>query len=337
MITLIFKSTPNLNTGITHLFKKLMQNLESLMKKANIVLITSSLLSTGLPLISYAEENPPTSSKKHAIEAIETIDVDKTNRYYKDLDQDGVKDQYDHCLNTLLGAEVNQFGCEVDNDKDGVVDRIDRCLNTALGVQVNRFGCENDEDQDGVPDSKDKCPGTPKGTTVDAHGCEIIDTDHDKVDDRVDECLDTPLNEEVNRHGCKPHEYVLTNIIFQTFSHDIQESQRPILKKDAALLSNLKEDEVVLITGHTDSVGTEDLNLRLSWRRANSAKQFIINELGHLEQKVYINGYGETSPIADNDTEEGRQANRRIELKVIKLDELPSDATLVLPPEMIRK
>lgn len=307
------------------------------MKKINIALLTSSLISVGLSLPSYAEDKASNEVLTHAIEAITTYDVKKTTNYYQDLDQDGVKDQYDHCLNTLFGAPVNQNGCEIDNDKDGVVDRIDQCLNTALGVAVNRFGCENDEDEDGVPDSKDKCPGSPKGATVDAHGCEIIDTDHDQVDDRVDECLDTPLNGTVNRHGCEPHEYVLTNIIFQTYSHDIQESQRPILRKDAALLSNLKENEVVLITGHTDYIGSDDLNLRLSWRRANSAKNFIVNELDHLQQKVYINGYGESRPIADNSTEEGRQENRRIELKVINIDELPNNATLTLPSEMTRR
>jgi OOP family OmpA-OmpF porin len=307
------------------------------MKKIKIALVISSLSTTCLSLPSYAKEAEQEKPLTHAIESLTSYDVKTTTDYYKDLDQDGVKDQYDHCLNTLFGVAVNQLGCEIDNDKDGVVDRIDQCLNTALGVVVNQFGCENDEDADGVPDSKDKCPGTPKGIRVDAHGCEIVDIDHDNVNDNIDECLDTPLNGTVNRHGCEPHEYVLTNIVFQTYSHDIQESQKLILRKDAAMLSNLKEDEVVLITGHTDYVAPEALNLRLSWRRANSAKEFIVQELGHIAPNVYINGYGEQFPVADNSTEAGRQENRRIELKVIKKSELPDDATLTLPAEMIPK
>ncbi|MCF6299407.1 MAG: OmpA family protein [Thiomicrorhabdus sp.] len=309
------------------------------MKKIKIALVTSSLFtaSLALPSFSYAEEAAQEKPLTHAIESLTSYDAKTTSTYYKDLDQDGVNDQYDHCLNTLFGAPVNQFGCEVDNDRDGVVDRIDQCLNSAPGVTVNRFGCENDEDGDGVFDSKDKCPGTPKGVSVDSHGCEMIDIDKDKVNDNIDECLDTPLNGAVNRHGCEPHEYVLTNIVFQSSSHDIQESQRAILRRDAALLSNLKEDEVVLITGHTDYTASDDFNLRLSWRRANSAKQFIVNELGHIEQQVYINGYGEKYPIADNNTEEGKLKNRRIELQVIKSNELPADATLTLPAEMIPK
>ncbi|VAW47730.1 hypothetical protein MNBD_GAMMA04-2298 [hydrothermal vent metagenome] len=307
------------------------------MKKTKIVLVTSSLFTACLSHSSYAEEPTQDKPSTHAIESLTSYDAKTTSTYYKDLDQDGVKDQYDHCLNTLFGVPVNKFGCEVDNDKDGVVDRIDQCLNTALGVVVNQFGCENDEDADGVPDSKDKCPGTPRGITVDAHGCEIIDIDRDNVNDNIDECLDTPLNGTVNRHGCEPHEHVLTNIVFDTYSHKIRDDQRPILRKDAAMLSDLKEDEVILITGHTDYVGSDGLNLRLSWRRANSAKQFIVQELGHLDPKVYINGYGELYPIVDNSSEEGRQENRRIELKVINKSELPDDATLILPSEMIPK
>ena len=307
------------------------------MKKTTIVLATSGLFATLTTLSTYADNAPEKNPVTHAIESLTSYDAKQTSVYYKDLDQDGVKDQYDHCLNTLLGANVDQTGCEIDSDKDQVVDRIDQCPNTAPGVIVNRFGCENDEDGDGVPDSRDKCPSTPKGATVDAQGCEIIDLDKDKVDDKIDQCLDTPLNATVNRHGCEPHEYILTNIIFDTYSHDIKDSQKPILKRDAAMLSNLKEDEVVLISGHTDYVGAEDMNMRLSWRRANSAKNFIIQELGHIGQKVYINGYGENYPVADNSTEEGRQENRRIELKVIALEELPDNALLSLPPEMLRK
>lgn len=305
------------------------------MKKIKIALITSSLLSAGLSLPSYAEDEKGVLT--HAIESITSHDVKKTTTYYQDLDQDGVDDQYDHCLNTMFGVPVDQHGCELDDDKDGVVNRLDQCPNSAPDAFVNSVGCELDDDADGVPNSKDKCPETPKGISVDAHGCEFIDTDQDLVNDKFDECLDSPLNGSVNRHGCEPHEYVLTNIIFQTYSHDIQESQRPILRKDAALLSNLKENEIVLISGHTDYLGSDGLNQRLSWRRASSTKEFIVNELGHIDQQVYINGYGESLPIADNDSEHGRQENRRIELKVITLDELPSDATLTLPSEMIPK
>ena len=307
------------------------------MKKIKIALVTSSLLTVSLALPAYAEEAPQEKPVTHAIKVLTSYDAKKTTTYYKDLDQDGVEDRYDHCLNTLFGAAVNQYGCEVDNDKDGVVDRIDQCLNTARGVAVNPFGCEKDEDGDAIPDSKEKCPGTPKGVNVDAHGCEVVDIDHDEVNDNIDECLDTPLNGIVNRHGCAPHEYVLTNIIFQPNSHDIQESQKSILRKDAAMLSNLKENEVVLITGHTDYQASGESNLRLSWRRANSAKAFIVQELGHIGQQVYINGYGEAYPVADNSTEEGRQENRRIELKVITKSELPSDAVLTLPTKMLPK
>lgn len=307
------------------------------MKHIKIALTATSLVTVLISTPSFAEDMLNGEKITHAIETLTSYDAKTTAVYYKDLDEDNVKDQYDHCLNTLMGVQVDQHGCEPDHDKDSVVDRIDQCPDTPLGVAVNRFGCENDEDADGVPDSKDKCPGTPKGATVDNRGCEIIDVDQDNINDNVDVCLDTPLNSEVNRHGCEPQEFVLTNIIFDTASHEILESQQPILKYDAAMLSNLKDDEVVLITGHTDYIGEDDMNLRLSWRRASSTKDFIIQELGHLEEKVYITGFGENLPIADNTTVEGRQENRRIELQVITIDQLPERIELTLPFEMISK
>jgi len=305
------------------------------MKKMKTALTTICIITAFTPLHSYADTQQNTTT--HAIESLSSYDAKITETYYKDLDQDGVQDQKDHCLNTSFGVPVDQTGCAIDADKDGVADHIDKCLNSSPGAVVNQFGCENDEDGDGVPDSKDECPGTPAGTPVNAKGCEIIDIDQDKVDDAEDECIDTPLGGTVNRHGCEPHEYVLTNIVFKSYSHQIEEDQKPIIRKDAAMLSNLKENEVVLITGHTDYQGRESMNIRLSWRRANSAKDFIVNELSHVQQLVYINGKGEMYPVADNTTEEGRQENRRIELNVIPRDALPADAKLILPPEMIKK
>lgn len=270
-----------------------------------------------------------------AQETIQTKDADVVLNQYKDLDQDGVADKLDHCLNTIFGVKVDAKGCELDSDQDGVYDRLDHCPGTTPGVKVNVFGCEGDEDNDGVFDSKDQCPGTPEGTPVDEVGCKLIlDTDKDGVNDTEDQCPNTPAGEAVNEHGCVPVNIVLTNIVFDSNKHDIRDDQVATIKQDAAALSTLKEGEVVLITGHTDWQAPQPFNLRLSWRRANSAKQFIVNELGHSADRVYITGKGELEPIADNNTEQGRQQNRRIEFKVIELDAVPADATQTMPVEM---
>ncbi|NPA72715.1 MAG: OmpA family protein, partial [Gammaproteobacteria bacterium] len=149
-----------------------------------------------------------------------------------------------------------------------------------------------------------------------------------------DQCPTTPVGAPVNSHGCEPVLAVLTNIVFDSNSHAIRADQVSILKHDAGTLSDLKDGQIVLITGHTDYQGSQAMNERLSWRRANSTKSFIVKELEHSAERVYIIGKGELEPIADNKTAEGRQQNRRIELKVIAQEALPAGAVLVMPAKM---
>lgn len=277
------------------------------MKNFQKTLISSIFVMGSMTSLAFASEDPATLTQQtHAAESLNSYDAGLVSTYYKDLDQDGVKDQLDHCQNSLMGVAVDQFGCETDTDQDGVFDRLDQCPGTPPGVPVNVFGCESDEDGDGVFDSKDACPHTPEGSVV-------------------------------NENGCVPVAAVLTNIVFNTGKHAIRADQTETLKQDAATLNDLKEGEVVLITGHTDSQGAIDLNERLSWRRANSTKEFIINELNHSADKVYISGKGEMEPIADNATVQGRQANRRIQLKVMPKNDLPTDVSLTLPAGMEKK
>jgi OOP family OmpA-OmpF porin len=280
----------------------------------------------------------PAGQETEALKSIPSQDADVVSSSYKDLDQDGVLDKFDHCPNTILYVDVDAKGCELDSDKDGVFNRLDQCPGTAPGVKVNVFGCEGDEDNDGVFDSKDQCPGTPEGTPVDEVGCKMIgDTDKDGVNDADDLCPDTPKGAAVNTHGCQPKTIALSNIIFDSFEHVIRADQVDTLKKDAGVLSELKDDQVVLITGHTDWQAKQDVNLRLSWRRANSTKEFLQSQLKFDPERIYIDGKGEMEPIADNKTAEGRQLNRRIEMKIIKKSELPAEAKITIPKEMLVK
>ena len=70
------------------------------------------------------------------------------------------------------------------------------------------------------------------------------------------------------------------------------------------------------VEGHTDSVGTDQYNQRLSERRAQAVRDVLVNQYGVSGQRVDSVGYGETRPVADNSTEEGRQINRRVEAEV---------------------
>lgn len=273
----------------------------------------------------------------YAIETIEqsSDDSEQVSTLYKDLDQDGVPDRQDQCLNSKLGYKVNELGCELDSDQDGIFDSTDQCPNTPKGVKVNFLGCEGDNDKDLVLDSQDKCPGTPLGTKVDAFGCKADnDLDKDGVPNLEDQCPDTPAGATVNRYGCVPQKIVTTNIVFNTGSYQIRADQKTLLEKNISQLKNLEPGEVVLLTGHTDNQGSDRSNVKLSWNRANSAKNYMIQNFNYDGDKIFINGEGESKPVANNNTPEGRQKNRRIEFKILKKSELPSDAQLKIPEKM---
>ncbi len=74
--------------------------------------------------------------------------------------------------------------------------------------------------------------------------------------------------------------------------------------------------EVIIAVGHTDSVGTDAYNQKLSERRANAVKAYLVGK-GVEANRVYTEGKGEKQPVADNKTAEGRAKNRRVEIEVV--------------------
>lgn len=142
-----------------------------------------------------------------------------------------------------------------------------------------------DLDGDGVLNEKDKCPDTRKGAVVDLDGCEV---------------------EAV---------IALDNVHFAFDSAELTAEGKAILDKAAGLLKT--HDKVVVeVAGHTDNVGSEEYNLQLSDRRAASAKAYLESQ-GITASRMTSKGYGETQPVASNDTAEGRALNRRVELIVL--------------------
>jgi outer membrane protein OmpA-like peptidoglycan-associated protein len=102
------------------------------------------------------------------------------------------------------------------------------------------------------------------------------------------------------------------NITFQTNSADLQPSFYQVLNSVALVLK--KYDKTILeVAGHTDSTGSAEYNQGLSERRAQTVAQYLESQ-GVNSERVMTVGAGETHPIASNDTPEGRQANRRVEL-----------------------
>jgi OOP family OmpA-OmpF porin len=173
-----------------------------------------------------------------------------------------------------------------------------------------------DTDGDGVTDDLDKCPGTPAGTKVDATGCTVLgDADGDGVTDDKDLCPTTPAGTKVNSTGC-PEKIVLKGVNFATNSDKLTpESDEVLAKVAAALAANPKVN--VNVDGYTDNQGSASYNKSLSQRRANAVKADLVKK-GVDANRITARGFGVESPVADNNTAEGRAENRRVELVPIE-------------------
>ncbi|WPV00171.1 OmpA family protein [Mucilaginibacter sp. cycad4] len=151
---------------------------------------------------------------------------------------------------------------------------------------------KKDSDGDGVADQFDKCPGTAAGSVVDGSGCVIV---FPKPDSTV-----------------APVATAYSNIQFEFDSSVLRTSSYPVLDATSADLRS--SGSAVEVDGFASSEGTAAHNLSLSKDRANSVKTYLVNS-GVDAKKVKVKGYGETNPIADNSTEEGRVLNRRVQFK----------------------
>ena len=113
-----------------------------------------------------------------------------------------------------------------------------------------------------------------------------------------------------------PKSYTLENVYFDTGKATLKPTSFPALDELVDFMKR-KKTTVIEIGGHTDDVGDDNSNLTLSQQRAESVKAYLVKK-GIPAARVQAKGYGETMFIAPNDTEEGRQKNRRTEVKIIK-------------------
>jgi len=230
-----------------------------------------------------------------------------------DSDGDGIKDSEDACPNEAGLAIMN--GCP-DSDGDGIADKDDACPN-AKGTKENK-GCP-DSDGDGVVDKDDKCVSQ-AGPAANA-GCPWPDTDGDSILDKDDKC---PNEAGVASEGGCPE--IISNeaqmgmnsfakaILFHTEKATFKAGVTKELDGMLAIMNKFPLSEFA-VKGYTDTTGSVSGNLKLSDKRANAVKNYLV-ENGIDASRLTAKGYGQDSPIDTNDTRAGRTNNRRVEVKV---------------------
>ena len=178
-------------------------------------------------------------------------------------------------------------------------------------------GCP-DSDGDGVADKDDECPD--EAGAEGNKGCPWPDTDGDGVSDDVDACPEEAGTAE--NSGCPE----LSNEVVQTINELATKinfaagTDRIQGKKVMNSLNEIKKlldenpDGSLVIEGHTSSDGEAEANLALSQNRAAAIKAFLVN-LGVNPDRLKTEGYGEERPISDNETQEGRALNRRVQFR----------------------
>ncbi|POP51048.1 OmpA family protein [Zhongshania marina] len=142
------------------------------------------------------------------------------------------------------------------------------------------------------------------------------DSDGDRVVDQYDECPNTLPGARVDGRGCVIEQQVINiaNITFETGSATLTPVGKNTLMSAVSFLES-QNNVNIEIAGHTDSVGSNTYNLKLSQQRAASVKQFLV-ENGIASNRLVARGYGEASPLASNDTPTGRATNRRVEFRL---------------------
>jgi len=197
--------------------------------------------------------------------------------------------------------------------------RIDS-LSAAFAEQLKPL--QSDSDNDGVPDYFDKEPNSPSPKLVDRFGVSL-DTDGDGVADYMDKCISLPAQ---TPDGCprkkakasaavqKTIALAVKSLEFESGQAVIKQSSFANLNKVVAVLNENAGYSISLV-GHTDNTGNSEENLKLSKDRANSVKQYLINN-SIAAERISAIGYGDSKPISSNSTEAGRAKNRRVDFNL---------------------
>ncbi len=143
-----------------------------------------------------------------------------------------------------------------------------------------------------------------------------VDADGDGVPDDADKCPDSPSDKPVDADGCTIVSVVLENVQFESNSAELAAGSSASL--DKAVNGMNKYDTLrIEVQAYTDSMGEASYNQYLSEQRAKTVRDYMVGK-GIAADRIEAKGYGESNPVADNSTREGRAKNRRVELKIIE-------------------
>lgn len=215
-----------------------------------------------------------------------------------------------------------------DRDGDGIPDGSDQCPDLAEDFDgyADTDGCPDlDNDADGIPDTNDDCPNQAEDMDgfQDSDGCPDPDNDGDGILDRDDKCPNQAetMNGFEDADGCPDTSPAsiptLAYINFKFGTAEISGADPIPVLEEVARVMRERPSIRVQITGHTDFVGSDDANMNLSVRRAETVKNYLVGK-GIDAGRLITVGKGETQPIDTNDTDIGRARNRRIEFSIMQ-------------------
>ena len=223
--------------------------------------------------------------------------------------------------NDLLADDVAATAERVDkslrdSDGDGIFDMFDQEDNTPDGVAVDTRGVTLDSDKDGVPDYKDKEPHSPPGYAVDADGVAQIPDPGYTTEDDVNRIVDAKLAEFKSSLPIpEVPAWFLPMVNFANNSYTIRRSEYGKMHQVASVLKNNANLRLV-VTGYTDRPASECYNQLLSYNRAESAINYLVEKYGISRSRLVLHYGGETDMIID--TSGGSLTNRRVEFRVVK-------------------
>ncbi|MBE2251575.1 MAG: OmpA family protein [Myxococcus sp.] len=278
-------------------------------KRGSTVLVTLGVGGSFELLPFVVAPPPPPDDDGDGLTNESELQVHRTDPKKADTDDDGLSDKLELLFGTNpLDADTDHDGVpdgEEDKNRNGVVDAGETDPRKAPPPVVVVAPAPRpepkpeppppppDTDGDGLPDPSDNCPAVAGPATN--QGCPVAEKQLVVITKEKLEILET--------------------VYFNTRDASVLPKSFPLLNQVAAILESHPEIKRVQIEGHTDNVGTPENNLRLSQSRANAVFKYLSAKVD--PKRLEPIGYGSTRPAATNDTEAGRDKNRRVEFKIV--------------------